>query len=136
MKLLACCVLLHALYGCAVVPSNSEPFLPMLNRPELGQDEIYLTAALGGILVLERGCVRIATPSSNQSRTVLWHQGTELGRDAQGYYLRNAKTGTRYRFGTQISFGGGEMPPEWAAQGYPEVARRCDPPYSTGWLPK
>lgn len=128
-------LLLLSLSGCAGLPGG-KPFLPLLDPPEPGRDEIYLTAALGGVPVIERGCVRIHSPSADRSRTVFWHRGTELGRDAQGYYLRNAKTGTLYRFGTLISFGGGEMPPEWATQKYPEAVRRCGPPYASGWLPE
>ena len=122
--------------GCAARVGSGEIFLLLLDPAPAGQDEIYLTAALGGVPVVERGCVRIASPSGDRSRTVLWHRGTELGRDATGYYLRNAKTGTLYRFGQKISFGGGEMPQEWAERGYPEIAKRCGPPYASGWLPK
>ena len=136
MRRLGYCILLLALCGCAATSGSGEPFLPLFNPAPPGQEEVYLTAALGGIPVIERGCVRVASPTGDGSQTVLWHQGTELGKDSQGYYLRNAKTGARYRFGTTISFGGGEMPAEWAAQGYPEVVRRCGPPYSSGWLPK
>jgi hypothetical protein len=110
--------------------------LPRLDPPLPGQEEVYLTAALGGIPVIERGCVRIASPSGDRRETVLWHHGTDLNKDSHGYFLRNSKTGTQYRFGTVIAFGGGEMPAKWAAQKYPEVVRRCGPPYSSGWLPK
>ncbi|MCE7033457.1 hypothetical protein LY625_12685, partial [Lysobacter sp. GX 14042] len=87
-------------------------------------------------LVVERGCVRVASPDGIRARTVLWHRGTELGKDSTGYYLRNAGTRTIYHFGNQISFGGGEMPSDWAERGYPEVAERCAPPYASGWLPQ
>lgn len=122
--------------GCAALPAAGDPFLPLLDPVPAGQEEIYLTAALGGVPVIERGCVKIAAPGELGSRTVLWHRGTALGRDVDGYYLRNTKTGTVYRFGEPIAFGGGEMPREWAARGYPEVAARCGPPYASGWLPK
>ncbi|MFX1724038.1 hypothetical protein [Stenotrophomonas sp. AS1] len=136
MKRLGYCILFVAISGCAAVLGGGEPFLPLLNPPPPGQEEVYLTAALGGVPVIERGCVRIASPAGDRSRTVLWHRGTELGKDSQGYYLLNARTGTRYRFGTVIAFGGGEMPADWAAQSYPEAVRRCGPPYASGWLPK
>ena len=136
MRRLGYCILFIAVSGCAAVPRRGEPFLPLLKPPPAGLEEVYLTAALRGIPVIERGCVRIASPAGDRSRTVLWHQGTELGRDSQGYYLRNDRTAARYRFGSLVVFGGGEMPAEWAAQSYPEAVRRCGPPYSSGWLPK
>jgi len=136
MRRLRYFVLAIALSGCAAVPHRDQPFLPLLNSPEPGQEEIYLTAALGGVPVIQRGCVRIKSQFGDASRTVLWHRGTELVKDSTGYYLRNSKTGTLYRFGTNISFGGGEMPQEWAERLYPEATRRCGPPYSSGWLPK
>jgi len=127
-------VLIVAAVGCTDVPLSQGPFLPLLDPPAPGQDEVFLTAAFGGIPVVDRGCVRIRAGSSTS--TVLWHHGTELDRDATGYFLRNAKTGTGYRFGQVMSFGGGEMPREWVEAQNPEVARRCGPPYSSGWLPK
>lgn len=128
--------LFAAIAGCVGLRSAAEPFLPLLAPPPPGQEEIFLLAALGGVPVIHRGCVRIKGSPSGSIRTVLWHQGTELGRDTDGYFLRNAKTGSVYRFGQVISFGGGAMPAERAAARYPDVVRRCGPPYASGWLPK
>ncbi len=128
--------LLTAVTGCAELHSATEPFLPLLAPPAPGEDEIFMLSSGSGIPVVDRGCVRIKSTHSRRMGTVLWHQGTELGNDTNGCFLRNVRTGSVYRFGQVISFGGGEMPTEWAASQYPEVARRCGPPYSTGWLPK
>ncbi len=94
-----------------------------------------MLAAIGGVPGVDHGCVRIKGTHSGSGWTILWHQGTELGHDSNGYFLRNAKTGSVYRFGQVISFGGGGLSSEMAAAQYPEVVRRCGPPYFSGWLP-
>lgn len=136
MKLVGSLVfILFVVAGCTTRGGSGEPFLPLLDQVPEEQDEVFLTAALGGVPVVEQGCVRI-TSSEGATRTVLWHRGTELGRDATGYFLRNTATGTAYHFGQQMVFGGGEMPKDWAERGYPEIAKRCGPPYASGWLPR
>lgn len=135
MRVFCACVV-ALLTGCVASGVQESPFLPMLPPPESGQDEIFLTAAFGGVLKVDQGCIKVASPNGHSTRTVLWHHGTELGRDASGMFLRNAKTGTVYRFGTPIEFGGGEMPDEWVRQRFQNVARRCAGPYASGWLPR
>lgn len=83
-----------------------------------------------------RGCVRVAGAGSSGFTTVLWHRGAELERDGSGYFLRNAHTGAIYRFGQRIDFGGGQASREWIERQYPEIAKRCGPPYASGWLPR
>lgn len=93
-------------------------------------------ARASGTLEMVRGCVRVADAGPSGFTTVLWHRGTELGRDGSGYFLRNAHTGTIYRFGQRIEFGGGEASREWIERQYPKIAKRCGPPYASGWLPR
>lgn len=121
--------------ACTSSPSTEPAFLPQLDPPPPGFDEIRLTALSSGTLEVVRGCVRVAHGGASRFTTVLWHQGTELDRDGSGYFLRNAHTGTIYRFGQRIEFGGGTAPREWIERRYPETARRCGPPYASGWLP-
>lgn len=134
MRMFCACVV-ALLAGCVASGVQERPFLPMLPPPESGQDEIFLTAAFGGVLKVDQGCIKVVSPNGHSTRTVLWHHGTELGRDASGMFLRNAKTGTVYRFGTRIEFGGGEMPDQWVRQRFPNVAQRCAGPYASAWLP-
>lgn len=127
---------LLVLLGCATRQATTVPFLPMLGPTPAGAEEVYLTGMFAGELVIDRGCVRVRSASAGQTRTILWHRGTERGHDSAGYFLRDARIGKVVRFGTTFSFGGGEMPEEWVQRDYAEVARRCDPPYGSGWLPQ
>ena len=131
-SLAACAVLLA---GCTAVRLEKSPLLPMLELPP-GANEVYLTGGMRGAPVIDRGCVRIASASAGSVRTVLWHRGTELGQDREGYFLRNGATGRVFRFGREFEFGGGEMPREWAEHGYPQAVRQCGGPYASGWLPE
>lgn len=125
-------LLLSALVsGCASVPGSEPlPFLPLL-APRM--DEIALTAAVTGRLVVERGCVKLA--HGERTTTVIWERGTELARDASGLFLRETHSGRVVRFGVETQFGGGQQSESYTAQAYPEVARRCGPPYASGWIP-
>jgi hypothetical protein len=121
------------LLGCASAdPNEPLPFLPMLAPPPPGTHEIRYTAAQTGKLVVEKGCVKIM--SGRHAETVLWHQGTELGRDASGLFLRETHSGQVVRFGTTTTFGGGNLPEDYVARAYPELAQRCGPPYGSGWI--
>lgn len=124
-----------ALAGCRTASPDGPVFLPLLDPPASGFDEIRLTAGYAGALVVDRGCVRVAAASGGEVLTVVWHRSTELGRGASGLMLRNAHTGRVYPFGQPIRFGGGEMARDFAERQYPEVAARCGPPYASGWLP-
>lgn len=133
MKILAIGSFL-VLAGCA---SNQVaqplPFLPQaaLQPPEIG--EVWLTAAFNGKLVVESDCVKVRAPKSRRSTTVLWYQGMELHRDKEGLYLRSAHTGNIARFNVPVEFGGGSASAEHIQNTYPEVARRCGPPYAYGY---
>lgn len=110
------------------------PFLPQvaLQPPEIG--EVWLTAAFDGKLMVESDCVKVRAPKAQRSTTVLWYQGMELHRDKEGLYLRSAHTGEIARFNVPVEFGGGSASAEHIRQAYPEVARRCGPPYAYGYL--
>ena len=132
IPLLALAVLLAA--ACSSLTSTDVAFLPKLDPPRPGLDDVRLTGAFSGVLVVERGCVRLLGRTPSSLTTVLWHNETELHRDGSGYFLRNSLTGTRYQFGRPIAFGGGQAQQEWIERQYPEVAKRCGPPYASGWL--
>lgn len=125
-----------AVAGCRTASPDGAVFLPLLDPPATGLEEVRLTAAYSGSLVVDRGCVRVAGRSGHGALTVLWHRGTELGRDASGPVLRNAHSGRVYPFGRPIRFGGGEMSRDFAERQYPAIAERCGPPYASGWLPE
>jgi hypothetical protein len=133
MKLLATVSFL-LLAGCA---SNQVaqplPFFPQVAPPPPGLEEVWLTAAIDGKLVVENGCVKVRSPKAQQSSTVLWYQGIDLGRDKVGLFLRNSHTGNVTRFNVQAKFGGGSASAEHIRRDYPEVARRCGPPYAFGY---
>lgn len=125
-----------AVSGCASPPHDGAAYLPQLDAPQQGAEEIYLTAAFSGTLTMVRGCVKVASDTTPGITTVIWHRGTELHQDRSGYFLRNSRTGAIYRVGQRIEFGGGEMPQKWTERQYPEVSKRCGPPYASGWLSK
>lgn len=119
--------------GCASMSSPEPlPFLPLLAPPPPGTETIAHTALISGRLVVERGCVRLA--HRDRSTTMIWHRGTELGRDRSGLFLRETHNGQVVRFGVQTGFGGGEMPQRHVEEAYPDVAQRCGPPYASGWI--
>jgi hypothetical protein len=126
---------LIALVACTSNPRSSElPFFPQVAPTPLGLDEVWLTAAFNGEVVVEKGCVRVRHPEGKNSTTVLWYQGIELSQDASGMSLRDARSGrVLTRFNALTDFGGGTAPAEYIEQRYPEVARRCGPPYAYGY---
>ena len=128
-------VIVLTVAGCTTSPPEGLAFLPKLEPPPAGFDQIRLTGRSTGTLKVVRGCVRVALDRSPGFTTVLWHPGTELHRDRFGYFLRNADTGSVYRFGERIDFGGGTSSRESIEQHYPDIAERCGPPYASGWLP-
>jgi hypothetical protein len=88
----------------------------------------------GGRLEVVRGCVRYVVTDS-RAYTVLWRHSTEFGLDRSGYFLRAPRSKTIYRMGQPMAVGGGAPTDEQAvARAYPEIARRCGPPYMMGWL--
>jgi hypothetical protein len=98
-------------------------------------DDVRLTASSSGVLKIVRGCVRVSAGQPSRLVTVLWHRGTELHRDQAGYFLRESYSGATYRFGERFEFGGGTASQDWIEREYPDVAKRCGPPYASGWLP-
>jgi hypothetical protein len=126
---------LLALVACANNPRESElPFFPQVRPTPPGLDEVWLTAAFTGQVVNEKGCVKVRHPRTERSTTVLWYQGIELGKDSSGMFLRDAQSGKILtRFNTITDFGGGTAPADYIGQSYPEVARRCGPPYAYGY---
>jgi hypothetical protein len=123
-----------ALVACASGQASFPlPFFPQVAPQPLGLDEIWLTAAFDGTVVVEDGCVKVRSPDTKRSTTVLWYQGIELGQDESGLFLRAARDGNVTRFETPSKFGGGSVPPEHMERDYPAVARRCGPPYAYGY---
>ncbi len=123
------------LVGCA---SNQVaqplPFFPQLAPPlPGGLKEVRLLAAFGGKLVVENDCVKLRYREGQKSTTVLWYQGIELRRDKLGLFLRSSHTGKVTRFNVPVAIGGGQASPEYIQRAYPEVARRCGPPYALGY---
>jgi len=113
--------------------SSSLPFFPQVAPQPPGSEELWLLAAYRGKLVVENGCVRLRPLEGTHSTTVLWYQGIELDRDKSGLLLRGGRSGKITRFNTLSEFGGGEAPAEYIERDYPEVARRCGPPYAFGY---
>jgi hypothetical protein len=120
--------------GCASKQAAQPlPFFPQVAPQPPGLEEIWLTAAFEGRLVVENGCVKVRSPKTQQGSTVLWYQGIELDRDRFGLFLRSSHTGNVTRFNTPVKFGGGAVSEEYIERDYPEVARRCGPPYFFGY---
>jgi hypothetical protein len=125
--------ILLALVACASNQASSPlPFFPQVAPQPPGLDEVWLLAAYRGEVIVENGCVKLRSPDGTLSTTVLWYQGVELDRDESGLLLRGPG-GSITRFNTLSEFGGGEASPEYVERDYPEVARRCGPPYAYGY---
>ena len=136
MKIVATAAIsLAFLSACAShVLDESTPFFPKVAPPHAGTEQVMLTAAFRGEPIVERGCVKVRSPGSSSATTVLWYQGAELGRDAQGLFLRDQRSSRMVRFNEPANFGGGSAPSEYVERAYPEVARRCGGPYAFGYL--
>jgi len=106
-----------------------------LQKPQPPGGELFFTASFHGVPIVERGCVRVKDAVDGVTRTVLWHGGTELGKDGTGYFLRSAETGRSYSFGSVVTFGGGEAEEKAIAREYPQVFKKCGPPFALGYLP-
>ncbi|MFO1474922.1 MAG: hypothetical protein U1F20_10755 [Lysobacterales bacterium] len=124
-----------ALAACTSNPARSRlPFFPQVApTPPGGYDPTWLTAAFEGEVVVENGCVKVRYPGARPSTTVLWYQGIELDRDERGLFLRDESGAHVTRFHTMTQFGGGEAPAKYIEKAYPEIARRCGPPYAYGY---
>ena len=134
MKILATIGFLF-LGGCASHQVTQPlPFFPQAAPPlPGGLKEVRLLMGFGGELVVENDCVKLRYRKGQQSTTVIWHQGLELGRDKIGLFIRNSHTGGITRFNVPVKVGGGDALPEYVQRAYPEVARRCGPPYALGY---
>lgn len=134
MKTLAIATSILVLAGCAARHVAAPlPFFPRLAPPAPGLAEIWLTAAFDGRLVVEDGCVKVHPSNAQRSVTVLWHQDIELRRDTKGLFLLTPRNGHVTRFDVPANFGGGLVSAARIQQTYPEVARRCGPPYAYGY---
>jgi hypothetical protein len=123
-----------ALVACASNQANSPlPFFPQVAPPPPGFEEPWLLSAFSGELVVEDGCVKLRSPKGSRGTTVLWYQGIELDRDSSGLFLRVDGSEQVTRFNVSSDFGGGEAPTGYIDGAYPEVARRCGPPYLYGY---
>ena len=128
------CFVALLLFGCAhSQPEHPRPFFPQLASPPPGLEEVWLTAAFEGTLVVADGCVKVRSLDGQLDTTVLWYQGIELVRDKSGLSIQNIHTGETARFNVPAKFGGGDASDEHVQRNYPEVARRCGPPYAVGY---
>ena len=135
MKTLAAisfCALLLA--GCVHDQRDTSlPFFPQLPPSPDGFEEVWLTAAFEGTLVISEGCVKVRSLDGQSDTTVLWYHGIELARDRSGLLIRNTYTGDVARFNVPSRFGGGDASEENVQRNHPEVARKCGPPYAVGY---
>jgi hypothetical protein len=123
-----------ALAGCASHQAGAPlPFFPQAAPAPPGLDEVWLTAAFSGQVVIEKGCVKVRSPGARHGTTVLWYQGIALDRDESGLFLRVVHNGKVTRFDTPSQFGGGDVGTDDVETSYPDVARRCGPPYAYGY---
>lgn len=123
------------LAGCAT-PGPGEVFLPRAEALPPGVEEVRLTAALEGRLVIDGQCVRVANALDDGAlMTVIWRHSTELGRDRRGWFIREQGQAHKQRFHRHFRFGGGAGNEGAARQHDPQIAARCGPPYVSGWLP-
>ena len=127
-------LLLVALAACASNRANTPlPFFPQAAPQPPGLEEIWLLAAYRGEVIVEKGCVKLRSAGGARTTTMLWYQGIELAQDEAGLFLRGGPGGKITRFNTLSDFGGGEAQREHVERDYPEVARRCGPPYAYGY---
>ena len=120
--------------GCASKQAAQPlPLFPQVAPQPPGLEEIWLAAAFEGVLVVENGCVKVRSPKTQQSTTVLWYQGVELDQDRFGLFLRSSHTSNVTRFNVAVTFGGGAASEAYIERDYPEVARHCGPPYALGY---
>ena len=121
--------------GCARVVQNPEDILlPRLApAPVAGTEDVRLQALLIGRLTVDRGCIKVE--NSGQMVTVLWYSEVQLAQKSPAM-LRDSSTGRTYRIGDQVRVGGGSGDPGTVNREFPEVARRCGPPYVVGYFSK
>ncbi|AXK70919.1 hypothetical protein DWG18_00520 [Lysobacter sp. TY2-98] len=120
--------------GCAMRIPAAAPLLPLEPPRPPGLAAVALTAEEFGVLMIDRGCVRVRALRGGALRTVLWLKGTLVDHDAHGYFLRREDGERRYRVGEPIQFGGGGLGDIAPAGTDPEVVQRCGPPYHQGYL--
>lgn len=120
--------------GCATRVRPIEPLLPLRPPPPPGLDDVSVDLSQYGVLVIDRGCIRMREFHGRARRTILWPTDTHLGHDERGYFLHREGGGRQFRVGTPYEFGGGSMwnsaPPGTDAA----VIQRCGPPYARGSL--
>jgi hypothetical protein len=69
-----------------------------------------LLAGLSGRVRIDEECVMVE-PGDGGSRVLpLFYDGTTVGRDKDGFYLRDAESGAVFRDGDRFRGGGGFMP--------------------------
>jgi hypothetical protein len=72
------------------------------------QAEVVLNAAIDGRLRIDADCVRFEA-RDGQLKTPVFADGTRIGRDARGVYVRDGANGHTLRNGDRFHAGGGAL---------------------------
>ncbi|MXO75048.1 hypothetical protein GRI40_07450 [Altererythrobacter aerius] len=107
--LTAGCVAGHPVRDASSLPGPL-PFAAVRAAPRAGENPILLLAGVSGRVRIDGQCVTIAQASGGLPVLPLFYDGTTVGRDAEGYFLRDGQTGAVFRDGDSFHGGGGTMP--------------------------
>jgi hypothetical protein len=82
------------------------PYAAIRAAPAPGETQIFLTAGIGGRFRIDDACVLV---EGSNGGFVLphFHDGTTVGRDGAGPYLRDAESAIKFRNGDRFRGGGG-----------------------------
>src|SRR5689334_3380412 len=86
------------------IPADAEP--SSARAPATA--DAQMEALTGGVLTIVDGCVRIAPPTGNPGRLVVWPAETMIDASTGAVRIRNMRTGVEVSVGETVQLSGGE----------------------------
>lgn len=86
------------------------PFAAIRAAPPDGREQIMLTAGIGGRFRIDAECVLIEDSLRGPPLFPFFYDGTRIGRDQGGFYIRDGESGAVFRDGDRFVGGGGYTP--------------------------
>lgn len=122
---LAACSQPTATTTATSLPVDVAPFIARAAQPA----DAEMQALTGGVLSIVDGCVRIAPPTGNPGRLVVWPAETVVDASTGAVRIRNTRTGVEVAIGETVQLSGGEGAEIDQSQLAEPIPAACPGPY-------